>query len=400
MRIEEGGRTISVTRDEITPGFRHPLELPGGEIYKVDCNDEASLERLSSEDVQGKVLAAELPELSGATADGAVRKFGALRAAVRRVKPRLTLLLTLGGLAEMNTRLMSPENAERESLHMIVRNPDALAWFGPLKPGATGAILTLHYPEPDETRVKLRNVIGLLRGSDPVLSKTYVLVTAHYDHLGMKPAGPGDRIFNGANDDGSGTVSVIELAAALATLEPHPKRSIVFLTFFGEEIGTLGSRYYAQHPVFPIEKTVADVNLEQVGRTDATDGQKRSQATFTGFDYSDLPRVFRRAGARTGVRVLSDALYGDSFFSRSDNAPLASVGIPAHTVAVAFGFPDYHEVGDEWQKIDYDNMAKVDRMVALGVILLADKTQPPTWNDANSRAEPYAKAWREHHTAR
>ena len=400
MKIEEGGRSISIARDDITPGFHHSLELPGAAIYKVDCNDEASLERLSPEDVEDKVLAAELPELSGAAADGAARKLRALRAAVRRAKPRLTLLVTLEGLAELNSRLMSPENAEPKSLHMMVRSPKALAWFQSLKPGATGSVLTLHYPEPDETRVKLRNVIGLLRGSDPVLSKTYVLVTAHYDHLGMKPAGPGDRIFNGANDDGSGTVSVIELAAALATLKPRPKRSIVFLTFFGEETGTLGSRYYAKHPIFPIEKTVADVNLEQVGRTDATDGQKRSQATFTGFDYSNLPRVFQRAGARTGVRVLSDAPYGDSFFSRSDNAPLANVGIPAHTLAVAFGFPDYHEVGDEWQKIDYDNMAKVDRMVALGVILLADKTQPPAWNETESRAEPYAKAWRERHAAR
>src|SRR5437879_6359589 len=92
---------------------------------------------------------------------------------------------------------------------------------------------------------------------------------------------------------------------------------------------------------------------------DATDGRKISQATFTGYDYSDLPRVFRLAGARTDVRVLSDRPYGDSFFARSDNAPLADQGVPAHTLAVAFDFPDYHKVTDEWRKIDYDNMAKV-----------------------------------------
>jgi len=400
MKIEAGGRTIPIARDETTPKFHSSLDLAGAAIYKADSHDEASLDRLKPEDVEDKVLVAELPEFAGAEADGAARKFRALRAAVRRAKPRLTLLLTSGGMAELNTRLVSPGNAEQKSLQMIVRSPEALAWFRPLKPGVTGAILTLHFPAPAETPVKLRNVIGLLRGSDAVLSKTYVLVSAHYDHLGMKSVSTGDRIFNGANDDGSGTVSVIELAAALSTLEPRPRRSIVFLTFFGEEIGTVGSEYYAKHPAFPIEKTIADVNLEQVGRTDATDGQKRCQATFTGFDYSDLPRVFQRAGATTGVRVLSDAPYGDSFFSRSDNAPLANVGIPAHTLAVAFGFSDYHEVGDEWQKIDYDNMAKVDRMVALGVILLADRTQSPSWNEADPRAERYAKAWRERHAAR
>jgi Zn-dependent M28 family amino/carboxypeptidase len=302
-------------------------------------------------------------------------------------------------MAERNTRLTSPESRV-EPPQMTVRSAEAVAWFQRLKRGATGATLTLHFPEAAETQVKLRNVIGLLRGSDPVLTKTYVLVTAHYDHLGVKPGGTGDRIFNGANDDGSGTVSVIELGAALATLDPTPKRSIVFLTFFGEEIGTLGSQYYATHPVFPIETTVADVNLEQVGRTDATDGRKRSQATFTGFAYSDMPRFFQKAGAATGVRVLSDASYGDSFFSRSDNAPLANVGIPAHTLAVAFGFPDYHEVGDEWQKIDYDNMAQVVRMVALGIMLLADNPQQPKWNEADPKAERYVKAWRQRHAER
>jgi len=257
--------------------------------------------------------------------------------------------------------------------------------------------LTLHLPEPAKTPVKLRNVIGLLRGSDRVLSHTYVLVTAHYDHLGMRPEGSGDRIYNGANDDGSGTVSVIEIAKALASLQPRPRRSIVFMAFFGEEEGTLGSLYYARHPVFPIEKTVADVNLEQVGRTDATDGSKVSQVTVTGYDYSDLPRMFRLAGASTGVRVFSDRPYGASFFARSDNASLASQGVPAHTLAVAFDFPDYHKVSDDWRKIDYDNMARVDRMVALGIMMVADNPQPPKWNEADAKTEPYVKAWKEHH---
>jgi Zn-dependent M28 family amino/carboxypeptidase len=111
--------------------------------------------------------------------------------------------------------------------------------------------------------VKLRNVVGLLRGTDPVLKDTYVLVTAHYDHLGTGAprCNPidGDAICNGANDDGSGTVSVIELASALATLKERPKRSILFMAVFGEESGLLGSRYYGRHPIFPIEKTVSDV---------------------------------------------------------------------------------------------------------------------------------------------
>ena len=103
-----------------------------------------------------------------------------------------------------------------------------------------------------------------------------MIVTAHYDHVGNQGAADdkGDHIYNGANDDGSGTVSVVELASALATLKTRPKRSILFMTFFGEEKGLLGSRYYGRHPVVPIEKTVADVNLEQVGRTDDSEGPR------------------------------------------------------------------------------------------------------------------------------
>ena len=137
----------------------------------------------------------------------------------------------------------------------------------------------------------VKNVVGVLRGSDPVLKDTYVLVTAHYDHVGMKPSGEGDRIFNGANDDASGTVSVIELAKAFASMKERPKRSIVFMTFFGEEKGLVGSRYYGAHPIFPIEKTVAGINIEQVGRTDDSEGPQVASVGVTGFDFSEVGAI-------------------------------------------------------------------------------------------------------------
>ena len=398
MTIADGERVISVKSDEVTPRFHKPLEISSAGIYKLDGRDEPAMKDLRPEAVAGRVLVTELPDFSGAIASNAIHSFSTLLAAIERTKPLLTLMLSRDGIAELNTRLvMAEESKSAAQLRMIVRNSEAIQWYESLNPGTTGAVLRLHLPEPRETRVKLRNVIGLLRGSDPALRDTYVLLTAHYDHLGMRPEGTGDRIFNGANDDGSGTVSVIELASALATLKPRPKRSIVFMTFFGEEEGTLGSHYYVDHPVFPIEQTVAVVNLEQVGRTDAVDGQKLSQGTFTGGDYSDLPGVFRKAGSRTGVRVLSDKQNGGSFFARSDNLPFAEKGIPAHTLAVAFEFADYHQTGDKWQKIDYENMAKVDRMVALGLIMLADNPRPPHWDESVSQTEKYVDAWKERH---
>jgi len=261
--------------------------------------------------------------------------------------------------------------------------------------------LSAHLGAPNDRKVVLKNVIGILRGSDPVLKSTCVLLTAHYDHIGTadtagpfavsQPKDASDRIYNGANDDGSGTVSVIEIARALARLNPRPRRSIVFMTFFGEELGEVGAKFYASHPIFTPGKTVADLNLEQLGRTDSTTGPQVGTVTMTGYQYSDLAKFIEQAGRETGIKIYEDQDASDDYFIRSDNEALAKIGIPAHTIAVAYEFPDYHAVGDEWQKIDYDNMAKVDRMVALAVWNLANSPAVPQWNADNPKAAPYRK---------
>jgi Zn-dependent M28 family amino/carboxypeptidase len=206
-----------------------------------------------------------------------------------------------------------------------------------------------------------------------------------------QPKDASDRIYNGANDDGSGTVSVIEIARAIARLNPRPRRSIVFMTFFGEELGEVGAKFYASHPIFPPDKSVADLNLEQLGRTDSTTGPQVGTITMTGYQYSDLAKFIEQAGHETGIKIYEDKEASDEYFVRSDNEALAKIGIPAHTIAVAYEFPDYHAVGDEWQKIDYHNMAKVDRMLALAVWNLANSTAAPEWNADNPKAQPYRK---------
>ena len=261
---------------------------------------------------------------------------------------------------------------------------------------------SVRLPAPEDRNVVLKNVIGILRGSDPVLRDTCVLLTAHYDHIGTgETAGPlavsqpkdaSDRIYNGANDDGSGTVSVIEIARALARIHPHPSRSVVFMTFFGEELGELGAQYYAKHPIFPAAKTVADLNLEQLGRTDSTIGKQVENATLTGYQYSDVTKFLEQAGRETGIKVYEDKEASEPYFLRSDNEALARLGIPAHTIAVAYDFSDYHAVGDEWQKIDYENMAKVDRMIGLAVMNIANSATAPQWNAENPKTAPFREA--------
>jgi hypothetical protein len=249
--------------------------------------------------------------------------------------------------------------------------------------------LTLKMAEPAAEPVKLRNVAAIVKGSDPVLRDSYVLLSAHYDHTGMLPEGQGDRIFNGANDNASGTASMI--AAASALVQAPPKRSVLFIAWFGEETGGYGARYYTRHPIVPIDKTVADVNLEQTGRTDDTSGPVVNSATLTGFDYSEVGAVFAEAGRATGVTVAKDEKRSDAFFSRSDNLTLAQAGIPAHTLCVAFEYPDYHRVSDEWVKLDYANMERVTRTIAAGVWMIAERANAVNWNQQNPKAARYAQ---------
>jgi Zn-dependent M28 family amino/carboxypeptidase len=390
---------LLVTR--VTEGLSLTLDRTGGESIRLGPPDITVARGNSAIDLAGVPLfklaaGSSIPdEVAGKAVLAPSRSGAGLMRGLRAKKP--AVILTTGRRSEGAPAhaLVPADQADAPAIPILaVRGDAAEKAFDALPAGLTPVTVTIHAPAPRREAVKLRNVIGVVRGSDPQLKNTYVMVTAHYDHLGMKPDGEGDRIYNGANDDGSGTVSVIELAAAIATMNPHPRRSIVFMTLFGEEEGLLGSQYYARHPVFPLRQTVADINLEQIGRTDDNEGPQVKAATFTGFTYSDLPALFAEAGKATGVKVYDRNTGNDPFFARSDNQALADAGIPAHTVAVGLEFPDYHQVGDEWNKIDYTNMTIIDRMLGLGIISIANDPEPPKWNQANPNATKYVNAWK------
>ena len=262
-----------------------------------------------------------------------------------------------------------------------------------VRPGAPAPAPTPVSSEP-VAPAYVRNVIGVLRGSDPVLKDSYILVTAHYDHLGIRKTAEGMQVFNGANDDASGVVSVIELARAFAGMAVKPKRSIVFMTFFGEEKGLVGSRYYGKNPIFAIDKTIAGINIEQVGRTDDSEGAQVASVGVTGYDFSEVGAIIAKAGEQTGIRAWKHPVNSDKYFGQSDNQALADQGIPAHTISVAYHFPDYHGAGDDSDKVDYDNMAKVNRAVALAVATIANNPQAPKWDANNPKAAKYLEAWK------
>jgi hypothetical protein len=327
-----------------------------------------------------------------ANVDGVVVQRGAGRGGVSLTAPAITVQIS-----NQAPRAMAGRTALRDASAQGPAAPVVQVWDAAVRDALTAAPeaevkVTARIPPPTLEPVKLRNVAGILPGADPTLKDTYLLLTAHYDHLGIRPNGEGDRIFNGANDDASGASSVIEIAHALAALPARPKRSIVFIALFGEEIGEIGSLYYVRHPLFPLARTIADVNLEQLGRTDDSERPKVLEFNLTGFAYTTLAATFQKAAEESGVRAVDDEPSGDSYFARSDNARFADAGVPDTTVSVAYMFPDYHAVGDEWPKLDYENMAKVDNALALAAFRLADSVDAPAWNPANPRTERYIKA--------
>jgi Zn-dependent M28 family amino/carboxypeptidase len=214
------------------------------------------------------------------------------------------------------------------------------------------------------------NVVGILRGADPVLGDSVVLVDAHYDHLGIGPAVNGDSIYNGADDDASGTVAVLEIARALAA-GPRPKRTVVFLATTGEEVGLLGTRWFIAHPVVPLDHIEANLEIEMIGRPDTAAGGP-GRGWLTGFERSTMGEMFARAGLPIGP----DRRPEQQFFLRSDNIAFARRGIPAHTLSSFDLHADYHAPSDEVSRIDFDHMTRLIDAAAKGVRILADGPAP------------------------
>jgi hypothetical protein len=408
MEVKGSDSTLKLKAADVALTGARTFQIKDATLFKVDFKSYTELNR---DELVGKVLLVEFPDtrnLPRGERTAAMTSAGIFRAWASSVKASALMVVSrepVDAVGQGNGFLFDPNAADTPErlarldpsgrLPVITTQSPELAKILEANPvGPIALTVSTSLGEPVRRPVKLRNVVGLLRGSDPVLKDTCVMVTAHYDHIGIRGPEGTDRIFNGANDDGSGTVSVVEIASALATLKERPKRSILFVTFFGEEKGMLGSRYYGRNPIFPVEKTVADVNLEQVGRTDDTEGPQLLRASLTGFGYSSVSTAFVKAGEAEGVAVVKHPRNSDAFFGRSDNQALADLGVPAHTLCVAFVYPDYHGASDHWDKVDYANMARIDRMVARALLTLADDPEEPKWDESNPRAARYLRAWK------
>ncbi len=237
---------------------------------------------------------------------------------------------------------------------------------GKLKPVTVPVNIQLTQ-QKDVRRLVGENVMGFVEGSDPELKDEVLVISAHFDHIGMR----GDEIFNGADDNGSGTSTLLELAEAYTLAKKQgmgPRRSILFLLVSGEEKGLLGSEYYANHPVFPLANTIADINVDMVGRVDEEHAGNPEYIYVIGSNRlsTDLHNINEAANTKY-TKLELDYTYNaeddpNRYYYRSDHYNFAERGIPS-----VFFFngthADYHRSTDTIEKINFEKMAKIGQLV-------------------------------------
>lgn len=249
----------------------------------------------------------------------------------------------------------------------------------------------------EKEKIPSQNVIGVLEGSDPELRNEYVLLTAHYDHVGVGKQGSGattdqDSIFNGARDNAMGTVAMLTAAKTLA-LE-RPKRSVIVLAVTGEEIGLLGSSYYADNPILPLDKTIFNLNSDGAGYNDT------DYVSVFGFGRTGTDDHITSAARAVGLEVFPDPAPEQNLFDRSDNVSFARKGVPALTISPGITSFDeqinkyYHQVTDEADSVDMGYFLKFCRAYAHLARLIADDEQRPEWREGDKYEEAGKELYR------
>jgi len=256
-----------------------------------------------------------------------------------------------------------------------------------LRPAGDSGTFIQRYPIPGgspdrKPGVRARtapNVVGILEGSDPVLKNEYIVLSAHMDHVGIGAPVNGDSIYNGADDDASGTAGVMEVAEALSVPGARPKRSVLFLAVSGEEHGLWGSGWFSEHPPVPITQIVADLNIDMIGRN------WKDTIVVIGKEHSDLGATVDRvtkAHPELRMKAIDDIWPEENFYFRSDHYNFARKGVP-----VLFFFngthPDYHGPHDEPDRIEAEKESRIVRLIYLTTQEVGNAAQRPAWNPAS-----------------
>jgi len=231
----------------------------------------------------------------------------------------------------------------------------------------------LHFTAPSQPKKSWTwNAVGILRGRDPS-AQGVILLSAHLDHLGIGVPVNGDDIYNGADDDASGTTAVLELARVLSC-GPRPRRTVIFALFGSEENGGLGSTYFREHPPVPLKEIAVNLEFEMIGRRDPS--VSGDTLWLTGWERSDLgPEL-----ASHGARLVGDPHPAEDFFTRSDNYPLALEGVVAQTISSYGLHGDYHQPSDDLAHLDFRHMDAAIGALLQPIAWLVNSDFRPKWN--------------------
>jgi len=270
-----------------------------------------------------------------------------------------------GGETRVGIRLA--EAPPRKSPTMVLVHADAAARLT----AADGATVTVNVHELPQAKRQTFNAVGYLAGSDPAAGT--LLLSAHLDHLGVGHPVDSDSIYNGADDDASGTTAVLELAHALAA-GPKLRRSVLFVCYGSEELGGLGSTYFGQHPPVPLNDLIANLEFEMIGNQDPK--MPAGVLLLTGWERSNLGPTLKEHGALLGP----DPYPEQHFFERSDNYPLALKGVVAHTAGGWGTPPTYHQPSDDLAHLDLVFMTRAIQSLIEPVRWMANGDFRPQWN--------------------
>lgn len=297
--------------------------------------------------------------------------------------PRMALMMGDGSgtpIYTVNDSLFAndPQSADRPDWNQLRSSPTPV-----VLPFPAGMTVSFYAPIKVYSQTTVPNVVGMLEGSDPLLKDEYVVFSAHMDHVGTAGDGVGgcrakgaDSICNGADDDASGSTGLLLIAEAYSRLKVAPRRSIIFLHVSGEEKGLLGSSWYSEHPTVPLDKIVADINADMIGRNNP------DSIVVIGKEHSNMGTTLARVNARhpeLGLTTADDIWPEERFYFRSDHFNFARKGVP-----VLFFFngvhPQYHQADDHVSLIDTSKLSRVAKMAFYLGAEIANTTQRPAWN--------------------
>lgn len=227
--------------------------------------------------------------------------------------------------------------------------------------------IKLEIPANVRQAIPVHNVVGVLRGSDPEAAKQAVIISAHLDHIGPARRGD-DKVNNGADDNASGVTGVLTLADAIGALKDRPQRSVIFMTFWGEEKGLLGSKYFAEHPMWKLDDIVCNINLEMIGRPEEN---AEGKAWGTGWPHSTLGPQMAVGALRADVTVFHHEKFSEMLYTRSDNASFVAKGVIAHSFSAGSLHNDYHQPTDEVEKLNIPHMTKIIQGLLAGILPIA-----------------------------